>query len=260
MIKSTTRRNVMGGLAGLSLASLLSDSNRVAAAAAGLENVTAKVRGKSVKAALALPEGSSAQKSLGAVMLVHEWWGLNDQIKAVASEIARLGYMALAIDLYRGNVASNPEDAKKYMQAVDPSVARETMEAWIDWLRQQPQSSGKIVALGWCFGGGLALQASLDRPLQGTIVYYGNVARDPQDLAKLQGPVLGQFASKDQWINAAMVEKFTRDMKSAGKELESYVYIADHAFANPTGKNYDAEDARLAWERSVAFLKRVLAM
>lgn len=249
---SSSRRQVVVGLAGLSLATLLADPEKVAKAAAGLQTVSINTpSGRSVSGALAVPE----VKPAGAVMMVHEWWGLNDQIKSVASEVAKQGYLALAVDLYNGQVATRPEDAEKYMKGVVPAEARETMSAWVDWLKKHPDGNGKIVSLGWCFGGGMALQAALDRPLDAAVVYYGNVARSADELKKLKGPVLGHFASKDQWITPAMVEGFDAAMAEAQQTRELYQYDADHAFANPTGDHYDAEDARLAWDRTVDFLK-----
>ena len=251
----SSRRQVVVVLAGLSLATLLADPAKVAKAAAGLQSVILNTpTGRSVSAALAVP----AKKPAGAVMLVHEWWGLNDQIKSVAAELANQGYLALAIDLYGGKVAAKPEDAEKYMKGVVVEEARETMSTWVDWLLKHPDGNGKVAVIGWCFGGGMALQASLDRPINGTVVYYGNVARSAEELKSLKGPVLGQFANQDQWINPAMVDGFEAAMKQAGKVLEVHRYDANHAFANPTGQNYDAEDARKAWDQTMAFLKLVL--
>ena len=254
MTAQATRRQMVTGLAGISLAGILMDKGRTAAAAATLQTVTTDAAGTPVAASLAVP----ATVPAGAVILIHEWWGLNDQIKAVASEVAGLGYLALAVDLYGGNVATKPEDAKKFMEGVDPGTARATMSAWVDWLRARPDCTGKVASIGWCFGGGMSLQAGLDRQLEGTVVYYGNVQRTPDELASLKGPVLGQFAARDQWITPDMVKGFEGAMKSAGKTLEDYSYDADHAFANPTGQNYDAEDAKIAWDRTASFLKQVL--
>ena len=252
---SSSRRQVVVGLAGVSLAAVLADPAKVARAAAALQTVTTNTpSGRSVSAALALPD----QKPAAAVMLVHEWWGLNDQITSVASEIAKQGYLGLAIDLYGGKSAGTPEDAEKLMNAVVPAEASETMATWVDWLRKHPDCNGKVASIGWCFGGGMALQAALDRPLEATVVYYGNVARSADELKSLKGPVLGQFANEDQWINPAMVDGFESAMKQAGKVLEVHRYDADHAFANPTGDHYDAADARTAWDRTVAFLKATL--
>jgi carboxymethylenebutenolidase len=252
---SSSRRQVVVGLAGLSLAAVLADPVKVARAAASLQTVTNKTpSGRSISAALAMPD----KKPAAAVMLVHVWWGLNDQIKSVASEIAKQGYLGLAVDLYGGKSAGTPEDAEKLMKAVVPAEASETMSSWVDWLLKNPDCNGKVASIGWCFGGGMALQAALDRPLDAAVVYYGNVARSADELRALKGPVLGQFANEDQWINPKMVDGFEAAMKQAGKKLEDYRYDANHAFANPTGDHYDAEDARLAWDRTVAFLKATL--
>ena len=251
----SSRRQVVVGLAGLSLATLLADPAKVARAAAALQTVTTTTpSGRSVSAALALPDSKPA----AAIMLVHEWWGLNDQIKSVASELAKQGYLGLAIDLYNGKVATTPEEAEPLMKAVVPAEASETMSTWVDWLKKHPDCNGKIASIGWCFGGGMALQAALDRPLEAAVVYYGYVQRSADELKSLRGPVLGQFANQDQWITPKMVDGFEAAMKQAGKVLELHRYDADHAFANPTGDHYDAEDARVAWDRTVAFLKSTL--
>jgi carboxymethylenebutenolidase len=159
--QSSSRRQVVVGLAGLSLATLLADPAKVARAAASLQTVTAKTpSGRSVSAALAMPEQTPA----AAVILVHEWWGLNDQIKSVATEIAKQGWLGLAIDLYGGKVGGKPEEAETLMKGVVPAEAAETMSTWVDWLRQNPDCNGKVASIGWCFGGGMALQAAMDRP------------------------------------------------------------------------------------------------
>jgi carboxymethylenebutenolidase len=252
---SSSRRQVVVGLAGLSLATLLADPAKVAKAAAALQTVTTTTpSGRSISAALALPESKPA----AAVMLVHEWWGLNDQIKSVASELAKQGYLGLAIDLYNGKVATKPEEAEPLMKAVVPAEASETMATWVDWLKKHPDCNGKIASIGWCFGGGMALQAALDRPLEAAVVYYGYVQRSADELKSLRGPVLGQFANQDQWITPKMVDGFEAAMRQAGKVLELHRYDANHAFANPTGDHYDAADARLAWDRTVAFLKSTI--
>lgn len=251
----STRRQVVTGLAGLSLASLLSDPVRVAKAAAALKDVVIQTsQGKQVTASLAMP----ATVPAGGVVLIHEWWGLNDQIKAVAAELAEIGFVALAIDLYGGQSASDPAGAEKLMKAVNPAEASDTMKAWVDWLRTNKDCTGKVATIGWCFGGGMSLQAALDSPLDATIIYYGNVARSPEELKAIKGPVLGHFATQDEWINPDMVAGFEQAMEQAGKDLEVHQYDANHAFANPTGDNYDAEDARLAWDRTVEFLRKTI--
>lgn len=248
------RRTVVKGLGMLPLAGVLADAEQVRAAAA-LEAVTITTPGgRTVAASLARPAVAAAP----AVLLIHEWWGLNDQIKAVAADLAAAGYLALAVDLFDGAVASTPDEAKELVGGVNEAVALETLTAWIDWLRRQPGSNGKLATLGWCFGGGWSLQASLARPVEATVIYYGRVTDPAARLAALNGPVLGQFAARDQYITPAMVAGFKAEMAAAGKPLELYSYDADHAFANPTGHNYHRDDAQLAWQRTLAFLARTL--
>ena len=246
------RRTVLRGALALPLAAVLADSKIAAAVAAGLQEVSLTTAGgKAVKASLALPASTPA----AAVLLVHEWWGLNDQIKSVAAELAKQGYIALAIDLYDGDVATTAADARSYMGRVKPAEATDTLASWIAWLKRRPGSTGKIGTIGWCFGGGWSLNASLAAPVAATIVYYGNVARTADQLAALKSPVLGHFATRDQWFNQGMVDGFATAMRQAGKTLDAHWYKADHAFANPTSARYDEADARISWQRTIAFLK-----
>jgi len=262
------RRGLLKGLAGVPLASLplamvLADPLIARAVAAGLSDVTtATGDGRTVRAALALPSATPAP----AVLLVHEWWGLNDQIKSMAAELAKEGYVALAVDLYDGNVTSNPDQARTYMGAVAADQAQATLAAWAAWLRDHETATGKIGTVGWCFGGGWSLNASLLARVDATVIYYGSVAesyggmgRSIDDLAALNGPVLGHYATEDQWINRAMVTAFEARMSEAGKAYTSHWYEANHAFANPTQQRYDEADARLAWQRTLAFYGEQLA-
>ncbi len=257
MTMQPTRRELMAALAAAApLAATLADPGLARAAAAGLEEVSLKTDGgRAVKAALALPAAQPA----ASLMLVHEWWGLNDQIKAVAAECAREGYAALAIDLYGGHSASEPDRAKELMQALDPAVATDTLVSWVGWLRQRPGGTGKVGVMGWCLGGGWALNASIATPVDATVIYYGRVDQPADRLARLKGPVLGHFATRDTFINRPMVEGFEQAMKEAGRSLTVYWYDADHAFANPTGARYNEADAALAWKRTLAFLRTNLA-
>ncbi len=254
------RRRVLTGLAaaplaGFSLAAVLADPELARAAAQGLENVSLTTKGgKQVNAALAVP----AEAPAPAVLLVHEWWGLNDQIKAVAAELAREGYLALAVDLYDGQVATTREGARSLMQAVDGGEATDTVASWIAWLRAHKKANGKIGTIGWCFGGGWSLNASIAAAVDATVVYYGRVNRSAADLKALEGPVLGHFATRDKWINRDMVGGFEKAMAEAGKSATSHWYEAEHAFANPTSAHYDKEDAQLAWKRTLAFFNKNL--
>lgn len=256
-LDSSQRRLFLQGLACLPLATVLAYPELAQAAAAKTEEVAISLEmDTKVKASLALPVAEKAP----AVILIHEWWGLNDQIKAVAAELANLGYVALAVDLYGTKVASTPDEAKALMGDLDPEIAKETMVGWVDYLKNHERVNGKIATLGWCFGGGWSLNTSIATPVDATIIYYGNVTKTANDLKALKGPVLGQFGKLDKSINQEMVSGFEQEMDKAGKKasLTVYWYEADHAFANPTGARYDEANAKLAWERTTEFLKKNL--
>ncbi len=249
------RRTLVTSIAGLPLATILADPRLAAMAAETLEMVGLTTPGgRNVSAALALPAKTPAPS----VLLVHEWWGLNDEIKTMAAEFAKEGFLALAVDLYEGKVASDPTTAQTLMNAVDPAKAIETLSVWINWLKADGRSTGKVGTIGWCFGGGWSLNASIANPVDATVIYYGRVDRDAEDLKGLRGPVLGQFAEQDQWIDKPMVDGFEAAMKQDGKPLEVHWYSANHAFANPTGENYDKEDAQTAWKRTLDFFRKNL--
>lgn len=255
------RRQVLAtaaaAVAATSLAAVLGDPELARAAAEGLDQVTitTAVQGKSVSASLALPAGGSPRPG---IILVHEWWGLNDQIKAVAAELAREGYVALAVDLYDGGVATTPDGARAYMGKVDGDVATDTLASWVAWLKQHAACNGRIGTIGWCFGGGWSLNAGIAAPVDAVVVYYGNVARDAGQLGSLKAPVLGHFATRDGWIDRDMVAGFEAQMTAAGRTYTDHWYEADHAFANPTSARYDQADAQLAWQRTLEFFAATL--
>ena len=252
LARRTVLTAVVQGVAGLPLAAVLADPRLARAAAQGLETVSITIpSGESVTGALAVP----ARPPAPAVLLIHEWWGLNDQIKAVAAELAKEGYLALAADLYGGKVATTRDEARAYRKRMNTATATATVAAWIDWLKGHAKGTGKVGTVGWCFGGGWSLNASLARNVDATVVYYGRVNTTAAELAALTGPVLGHFGTLDRNINRDMVGGFEKAMDAAGKTYEVHWYEADHAFANPTGSRYDAKDAALAWKRTLEFFK-----
>lgn len=250
------RRSVVKGMAAsVPLATILADPMLARAVAAGLETVSITTAGgRKVSAALALP----AKTPASAILLVHEWWGLNDQIKSVAAEFAKEGYAALGVDLFGGKVAKSSDEAQSLTKGVasDPKAALDTLTSWIDWLKKNPKGNGKVATIGWCFGGGWSLNASLAAPVNATVIYYGNVRKTAAELASLKSPVLMHYGLDDQYINTAMVQGFEAEAKKAGKSVTVHAYKANHAFANPTGANYHKDDAQLAWKRTLEFLKK----
>ena len=249
------RRTVLKSAAGLPLAAILADPLVTRAVAQTLDTVElTTLSGATISAALAIPEETPA----GAVLMIHEWWGLNDQIRAVAAELAMMGYVALAVDLFGGHVADTPEQARMLTGELDADLATETLETWIDWLDNHAAVNGRVATMGWCFGGGWSLRASLARSVAGTVIYYGRVPDDPAALEPLAGPVLGHFANQDAFITPAMVDGFEAALAAAGKTHTIHRYDADHAFANPTSARYDEANAARSWERTSAFLAEVL--
>ena len=250
------RRRFLKGLAALPLATVLAYPELARAAAGRLESVAVPTpAGGTALGALAVPARTPAP----AVLLIPEWWGLNDQIKAVAQELAGEGYLALAADIHDGRVATTSADAMALVGAFDAEAGLDKLTALADWLKRHESGTGKVGTIGWCFGGGWSLNVSLATPVEATVVYYGNVAKSAEQLASLASPVLGHFATRDARINAEMVSGFEAAMAAVGKtEFAVHWYDADHAFANPTGARYDAEDAALAWSRTLAFFAQHL--
>ncbi|HEY0784156.1 MAG TPA: dienelactone hydrolase family protein [Thermoanaerobaculia bacterium] len=225
----------------------------------GEEVTYGEVAGHPVKGYLAKPK--SAHGPLPAVILVHEWWGLNDNIRAMARRLAGEGYTALAVDLYGGAVAKTPDEATKLMQA-----SMQHKDALAENLRHaqaylKRNGAPKIGVVGWCFGGGWSLQTALLVPdgIDAAVVYYGRPEPDKAEIAKLKAPVLGLYGADDQGIPVASVRAFEATAKELGKNVEIHVYDgAGHAFANPSGTAYRPEAAKDAWSRTTAFFKQHL--
>ncbi len=191
------------------------------------------------------------------ILVVHEWWGLNDHIREWADRFADLGYRAIAVDLYDGKVVTKPEEARPLMEAVKQDEANAKHRAVLNALKAPGR---KLATIGWCFGGGQSLQASLTDPeaVSATVIYYGPLVTDPTKLSVLKGPVLGIFAKQDASITVQSVQSFESAMKKAGRKLEVHFYDADHAFANPSGNRYNSEAAKAAWKVTRAFLDKHL--
>jgi len=250
------RRRLLKGIAGLPLATILADPELARAAASTTQMVVLTTRGagRGVRGALAQPDTMPAP----VIILVHEWWGLNDQIKAVAVDFANQGYLALALDLMGGQVAATPDEAGTLAKGVDPAAAADTVTTWVDWAWRSPDGNGKVGIVGWCFGGGWALMGSTLAPVDATVVYYGKCDLPAELLARLKGPVLGHFGEQDPRMNHEMVGKFEAAMKQDGKAETVYWYDAPHAFANPTGANYHKAETQLAWSRTLDFFAKNL--
>ncbi len=203
--------------------------------------------------------GNDGKKMPGIVM-IHEWWGLNSNIKAEADKYASAGYNVLAVDLF-GKVATTAEEARKLVQGVDQQAATAQLLAAADYLRALPNSNDRVGSVGWCFGGGQSLTLALNDPkLNAAVIYYGQPVTDPQQLAKIKAPMLGHFGETDQSIPLARVKEFNQALTAAGVTHQIYTYPgAGHAFANPTNSSaYKHDAAVLANKRTAEFLQRYL--
>jgi carboxymethylenebutenolidase len=198
-----------------------------------------------------MPEAASSKY----LFVIHEWWGLNDHIKAEAERLfAELGDVnVLALDMYDGKSTADRDEAGKLMQAVQEERARSIVQGAIN----QAGKDARIGTIGWCFGGGWSLNASIMAGDQGAacVMYYGMPVQQAKELAPLKAPILGVFASQDGWITPEVAQKFESLAKASGKNIEVKMFDADHAFANPSNPQFDQEAARQAHEAAVAFLK-----
>lgn len=214
---------------------------------------------------LELSDGSSAYVSRAApgapaVVVIHEWWGLNDHIKLYADRLAADGYTAIAVDLYGGKVATTADEAMATMKTVDDATARRTLTAAVTWTgAASGANTSKVGVIGWCFGGGWSLRTGLSHSdLDAVVVYYGRVPTEAGELSSLNAPLVGIFATNDQGIPVETIDGFEAALKEAGKDATIHRYDAVHAFANPSNAHYDEEKAGDAWEKVQAFLAEQL--
>lgn len=209
------------------------------------------------RAYLALPSGEGPHPAL---VVIHEWWGLNDNVKHWTDRFAAEGYAALAVDLYGGRVATTADEAMGLMKGVDQEQALARMKAAEAFLRSDPRvRATKVGAIGWCFGGSQALQLALNDPdLAAAVLYYGRLVTDPERLRSIRAAVLGVFGARDRSIPQETVDAFERGLEQAKVAHEVHRFDADHAFANPSNPRYQSEAAADAWARARTFLARHL--
>ena len=250
-----SRRRFLKGATSLPLAYILADIELASASAHGGDMIRLDVEGVGeVSGYLAEPDDLNAPT----VLLIHEWWGLNDHIKAVAQEFKSKGFRAVAVDLFKGSVASDPAGAKTQIRSLNADDAVKTMNAWVDWAKSK--GNGKVGTCGWCFGGGWSLKTAFSAGPDATVIYYGRVSATEAEMAQLKTPLMGHFGTLDKGINPKMVGAFQQSLRNAGKDnlLKTYWYTANHAFANPTGGRYDEDDAALALARTLTFFESYL--
>jgi carboxymethylenebutenolidase len=200
----------------------------------------------------------AAEGNYPGVVMIHEWWGLNDNIRDMAQILANEGYVVYAVDLY-GESTSDPARAQELATAArnNPQPAIDKMKSAVAYLKNA-EGVDKVTSLGWCFGGQMSLLLSLNEDVDATVIYYGQLIEDKEQLAKLQGPVLGIFGEEDESIPVQSVRAFAAALDSFGIDNEIIIYPGvGHAFANPSGANYAEQETRDAWAKTLQFLEQI---
>lgn len=224
------------------------------------ETVTFKSGTENVSAFLARPDGPGP---FPAVIVLHEWWGLDGWIKDQTRALAREGYVALALDLYRGKVTANAEEAHQLMMGAPIDRQNRDMKAALAFLKARKDVvPARIASVGWCMGGRNTFTLAVEEPtLAAAVVYYGALPTDPAAIAKIKAPILGNFGGDDEGPSPAQAREFEAAAKKAGKTFDLKIYAgAPHAFANPNNpwKGYRKDAAGDAWTRTTTFLRHYL--
>lgn len=203
---------------------------------------------------LALPAGTGAA---GAVIVVHEWWGLNDDIRRIAERLAAEGFIALAIDVYGGKVTTDATRALQYANEMQTADALETIRSAVAALKAHPRSNGRVAVTGFCLGGAVSLAAAFQvEGLAAALPFYGNPKADFVDFAKPVPPIEGHYAADDPFVDVSRTRAIARGVVEAGGVFDLHVYEAGHAFMREGDSHaYEPVAAKIAWERSLRFLR-----
>jgi carboxymethylenebutenolidase len=217
----------------------------------------ATISGQPVQGYVAYP--AEAEGALPGLLMFHEWWGLNDNIKSMANQLAAQGYVVLAADFYSGRVGKAPDEAKGLMQQAiaKPELLKSNIAQAYDYVKDHMKAT-RVGAIGWCFGGTMSFEAGklLADNLSAVVIYYGFVTGGRAELASLKAPVLGIFGGQDQAIALDTVHAFENGLTALGRPPQVQIYgQAGHGFANPSGQTYRAADADDAWAKTTSFLR-----
>ncbi|MCH8026016.1 MAG: dienelactone hydrolase family protein [Chloroflexi bacterium] len=211
--------------------------------------------GREAEGYLAMPASGSGP----GVVVIQEWWGLVPHIKDICDRLAGEGFVALAPDLYHGETTAEPDEAGKLMMDMKIDEAAKDMSGAVDYLAgHDAATGGKVGCVGYCVGGGLSLYlASLKPEIGACVVYYGVLPGAQPDFANIQAPVLGHYAENDNTASPAAARELEGNLRSLGKEVEFHIYPGtEHAFFNDTRADvYDADAAKLSWERTLPFFR-----
>lgn len=191
-----------------------------------------------------------------AVIMIHEWWGLNDNVRDMAEKLASHGYIVFAVDLYDGQVATTSDEARELRSSFEGQYWIENMNVATEHVQEQ-YSPDKIGSIGWCFGGQQSLNLALNNDdMDATVIYYGRLVTEPETLSSISWPILGIFAELDQGIPPEQVNEFESALNELDITNDIRIYPGvDHAFANPSGERYAPEAAMDAWQKTIEFFE-----
>ncbi len=225
------------------------------------KNVTFKSGDEMASGVLFTPAAKGSAK-VPAIVVIQEWWGLNDWVKQQAEELASQGYETLAVDLYRGKVATTRDEAHELMSGLPVQRAMRDLRGAVAYLKSQPNvDASKIGAIGWCMGGGYAAQLAVDEPtLVADVVNYGQLPDSDAEVKAIKAKMLGNFGGKDQGIPPEAVHKFEQQMQTNGNPADFKIYPdAGHGFQNPVNKNgYNPQATADAKKRIMDFFAKTL--
>ncbi len=214
--------------------------------------------GSDIAGEIAEPSGTEKAPAL---VLIQEYWGINGHVKSLADRLASQGFLVVAPDLYHGKIAKDAAEAGQLMTALDTAAAMTEIAAAVAYLKEHPRGNGKVGVIGFCMGGALAFAAACHlEGLSAVVPFYGTPPADKVDYTKVTAPILAHFAKNDEWATVAKAEAIKKELDAQGKPMQLEVYDAGHAFVNDTRPEaYDEKSAKLAWQRSIDFLKKNLA-
>jgi carboxymethylenebutenolidase len=190
------------------------------------------------------------------VIMIHEWWGLNDNIKEMAEKLASYGYVVFAVDLYDGQVGTTADEARQLRSSFDQSQWTDNMKTAVSYLEEN-HSPSSLGSIGWCFGGGQSLNLALNNEnMDATVIYYGQLVTDTEELSKINWPILGIFAELDSGIPPEAVNEFESALNEVKIENNITIYPGvNHAFANPSGDRYAPAESKDAWQKTLRFFE-----
>jgi carboxymethylenebutenolidase len=208
---------------------------------------------------LAVPESGKGP----GVIVLQEWWGLDDSVKRMVDRFAEEGFVALAPDLYRGETTDQPSEAEQKMMAMSMDQAEKDMRGAVDYLTEHEAYDGSGVgSVGFCLGGGLAVWAATANPkVDAVVTYYYVLPHGKPDFSKVNAPVLGHFGTNDDFVSVEDAKALEKELNDAGADAKFEFYEgAGHAFAGDHNRigTYDEGKAKEAWRKTIDFLKRHL--